>query len=64
MGTFNKTVIIPIISVICIAIKLVLGVEINEDIQTQITDIIFNTFLLGTILYGIFKNHKDELNKE
>jgi hypothetical protein len=55
---FNKGIIVPIVSVICIAIKFTLGVDIDADLQAQITDVVFNTVLVCSVLYGIFKNYK------
>lgn len=63
MGSL-KSVVAPIIAVIAIALQLVFGVEIPEELQNNITDAIINIVLVGTVVYGIITNHTKNKDKE
>lgn len=52
-----KSMIAPFIAVIAIALQLVFGIEINEDLQLEIATSIANLIAVGIVVYGIFKNH-------
>jgi hypothetical protein len=54
----NKTIIAPLVGVLVIAVKLIFGIDINEDLQAQIIDWFIVGASLVTTVYGIFKNHK------
>lgn len=55
-----KTMVLPIIAALCILLKLITGIEIDEAIQTQIAEAVTNVILVGFIIYGIVKNHKED----
>lgn len=55
-----KTMVLPIIAALCILLKLITEIEINEAIQTQIAEAVTNVILVGFIIYGIVKNHKED----
>lgn len=55
-----KTMILPIIAALCIFLKLITGIEIDEAIQAQIAEAVTNVILVGFIIYGIVKNHKED----
>jgi hypothetical protein len=55
---YNKSIIVPIIALICLAIKQFIGVDIDEGVQGQVVDIGGSVVALVATLYGIFKNHK------
>lgn len=54
----NRTIIAPIVAFILIFIKIVFGVDIPDAVGGQITDVILSVITLGTLVYGIFKNHQ------
>jgi hypothetical protein len=56
----TKTMIAPIVAVIAIAIKALLGIEISAEIQEQIVTGVVILGAAGYSVYGIIKNHKKE----
>lgn len=52
-----KTIIAPIVAFLIVAIKLIFGVELPEELGGQITDVIVVAASLAGVVYGIFKNH-------
>lgn len=58
MGQYSKTVIAPIVAVICLVVAGVSGVEVGDDVKSQIVDFVGYGVGLAITLYGIFKNHK------
>lgn len=59
----NKTAILPVISVICMAIYAFTGHQISTDIQEQIAT---GSALLagaGISIWGIYKSHKKKGDK-
>lgn len=59
----SKSIIIPLIAVVCIGVKLGTGIEIQADVQSAIVDAVTSIIAIGATVYGIFKNHKDETPK-
>ena len=55
-----KTIIAPIVATIAIVAQLIFGVDIGEEVQSQIVEALVNVIAVGVILYGIVKNHKRE----
>ena len=55
-----KTIVVPIISVIALALQIVFGVEIDEGVVNDVAVAIGNIIAVGFVVYGIFKNHKDK----
>lgn len=53
----SKTMIAPVIAVACMAVQLLFGVKISEELQSQVADAIVNIVLVATAIYGVFKNH-------
>lgn len=58
-----KTMIAPLVAIIALAIKGLLGIEVGEDLQAQITDWVATGIFVGITIYGVFKNHKKEDGK-
>jgi hypothetical protein len=56
----SKTVILPIIALIALAIQAVTGKQIDQDVQNHVADavVILVTFVVSVI--GIFKNFKKD----
>lgn len=54
----NKTIIVPLVGVLVIAVKLIFGINVSEDLQRQIADWLTIGVSLAATVYGIFKNHK------
>ena len=55
-----KTIVAPIVATIAIVAQLIFGVDIGEEVQSQIVEALVNVIAVGAILYGIIKNHKRE----
>lgn len=56
----TKSMILPLISVICLAYGTLSGHQISNEIQGQIAEAIVVVVGFGYSVYGIFKNHKTE----
>ena len=63
MTHLQKTVIAPIIGVIVLAVQLLFGIEIPEQLVEQIIVYVANGVAIGSVVYGILKNH-DKREKE
>lgn len=59
-----KTIIAPIIATIAIVVQLLFGIDISEEVQSQVVEALVNVIAVGAILYGIIKNHKREEDEE
>ena len=59
-----KTVIAPIIAFLAIAVQFIFGIEIPNELQEQIVYVIGNAIALGTIVYGIVKDHRAEAKRK
>lgn len=59
----NKSVIAPIVGFIALVVQWIFNIDISEEVQSQIADFIVNGAALGAVLYGIFKNHFDNIKK-
>mgnify|MGYP000897930165 FL=1 len=55
-----KTIVAPIVATIAIVAQLIFGVDIGEEVQSQIVEALVNVIAVGAILYGIITNHKRE----
>lgn len=53
----KKTAILPVISVLCVGITAVSGVEISGEVQNLIVDVVIGVASAISI-YGIYKDHK------
>jgi hypothetical protein len=53
----SKTIIAPIVGFIFIAIKMIWGIDFDEDFQQKVIDCITVGAGLAAIGYGIVKNH-------
>lgn len=56
----NKTIIAPLLGLVCLMIQAIFHVDITGDVQSQIIDTIGVVVSTAVTLYGIFKNHKTE----
>lgn len=63
MTHLQKTVIAPIVGVIVLSLQLIFGVEIPEDVVDKIVVVAANAVAVGSVVYGILKNH-DKKEKE
>lgn len=54
----EKTMILPVISVICLGVASFTGHAISQGIQQQLADGIYILIGAGVSIWGIFKNHK------
>jgi hypothetical protein len=52
-----KTMIIPIVGVLAMGAQLIFGVQIDNGLQNDISDVVANLIAVGAVVYGIFKNH-------
>jgi glycopeptide antibiotics resistance protein len=59
----NKSVIAPIVGFMALVVQWIFNIDISEEVQSQIADFIINGAALGAVLYGIFKNHFDNIKK-
>jgi uncharacterized membrane protein len=57
MKNVNKTAILPVITVICLAVAAVTGHKISNDIVNLIADIAAVVISAGISIWGIFKDH-------
>jgi TM2 domain-containing membrane protein YozV len=57
MKNVNKTAIIPVIMVICLAVSAVTGHKISNDVIDQIADVTAVVISAGISIWGIFKDH-------
>lgn len=53
----QKSMIMPLISSICLLIQVSLHQYISPEVQDAIATVLVNLFLAGFTIYGIFKNH-------
>lgn len=56
----NKIIIAPIVAFLIVAIKLIFGVEIPDEVGGEVTNGVVNGVTLAVVIIGIFKNHKKE----
>ena len=54
----SKTAILPVVSVICLAIAAVTGHEISKDLQDAIATVSAIVIGAGISVWGIIKSHK------
>lgn len=54
----SKTAILPVVSVICLAIAAVTGHEISKDVQDAIAGVTAIVVGAGISIWGIYKSHK------
>lgn len=59
----NKTMILPIVAVIALAVKAFTGIEVSAELQEQIATGIAILGAAVYAVYGVFKNHKKEDDK-
>ena len=53
----SKTIIVPLLGFVFLALSLVFKIDLSEDLKKQITDFVEYGVALGAVLYGIFKSH-------
>lgn len=58
MGQYNKSIVAPIVGVVCLVLLGVFGVDIGSDLQGQIVEWIGYGITIAVSVGGIFKNHK------
>lgn len=56
----NKTIIAPIVAVLAMAVQLLFGVKIDEQVLNELTVVIANAIAVFVTLYGIYTNYKKE----
>jgi len=56
----GKTIIAPIIVFIALALQLILGIEIPEEVINEIVMALVNLVAVVFVLKGIIKNHKKD----
>jgi hypothetical protein len=54
----NKTVILPIVSVICLGVAAVTGHTLDAKLQDDIATWTASLIGVGIGIYGVIKNHK------
>lgn len=54
----NKTIIAPIVAVVCLTVTALTGVEIDASTQAEIVAALGILISAGVTIWGIFKNHK------
>lgn len=54
----TKTMILPFIAVIVVAVKFTMGIDIGEDVQNQVADWLVATTTIVSLVYGIIKSHR------
>lgn len=55
-----RPLIAPFIAVLFILLQTVFGVEVAEDVQSQVVDAIANIIAIGIVVYGIIHNNFEE----
>lgn len=53
----NKSVIAPVVGVVCLGISAIFHKDIPSDVQDSIVGVIVLGASVATALWGIFKNH-------
>lgn len=56
----TKTIIAPVVAFLIVAVKVLFGIEIPDEIGGQVTDAVVLIASLATVVYGIFKNHQKQ----
>jgi uncharacterized membrane protein len=59
-----KALIAPIIAVIAIALQLIFGIELKQEIQSDIVTAIVNIIVVGVTVYGIINNNVKDKEKD
>ena len=59
----QKTVIAPIIGLIVVGVESIFHVQISDAIKNEVVDVVVNVAAVGAAFYGIFKNHKKEVQQ-
>jgi hypothetical protein len=59
----NKTAILPIVSVICLAIATITGHQVSSSVQDEIATVAATGIGAGISIWGVIKNHKKEGNQ-
>lgn len=54
----NKTIIAPIVAVICLTVTALTGVEIDAQTQSDVVTALGILISAGITVWGIIKNHK------
>jgi hypothetical protein len=60
MKSVSKTAILPVVSVICIAIAAITGHKFNEGTVDTIATVSSIVITAGISIWGVLKNHKKE----
>ena len=61
----TKSMIVPIVAVLALAVQAIFGISVDEATQTQIVDTIVSVVAVGLTIKGIIENHiKEESEKE
>jgi hypothetical protein len=53
----SKTAILPIVSVICLAVATITGHQVSASIQDEIATIATTVIGAGISIWGVIKNH-------
>lgn len=56
----QASIIIPIISALCLLVKLVFGIEINQELQSEIADAVLAVTLTAITVLGVIKSHQSK----
>jgi hypothetical protein len=59
----NKTVILPIVTIVCGAIALITKKPIGADTQDMIATVAATVIGAAISIWGVIKNHKKDANK-
>lgn len=54
----GKSIIAPIVGFLIVLVELIFGIEVGQDVASQIIEWLVAGASLVAIVYGIFKNHK------
>jgi len=55
-----KQLIAPFVAVIFIIVQNVFGLQLGDEIQSQVLDVLANLVAVGAVIYGIAKNNVEE----
>jgi hypothetical protein len=59
----KKTSILPIVSVVCLAVAAVTGHQISKDIVNEVADIAVAVIGAGISIWGVIKDHSKGVEK-
>jgi hypothetical protein len=61
MTKYSKSAILPIVSIVCVAIAAITGHKFSHDVVDSIATVASIVITSGISIWGVFKNHKKEV---